>query len=415
MAPAAAAIMPGLTLPGALWLATAAAAALGWGWLAVQGLRTRRRLDRLPEVGAEPPGGEWPRLSVVVPCRDEAPHVEAAVGSLLSQDYPGLEVVAVDDRSTDGTGGILDQLAGGAPHLSVIHLAALPEGWLGKNHACHVGAARSAGRWLLFTDGDVVYAPGALRRAVAYAERHRLGHLVAMPRLLAQGPFERGFVAAFATLAYAVFRPWELRRPGSRAFIGVGAFNLVRRDAWLAAGGHQRLRLEVVDDVKLGAMLRRGGVPQGAVDSGGLVSVRWQAGLLPSVLGLTKNAFASMEYRWSLALRLSAAVAFLSAAPLAAALLAPDAAARALGLFALAVSVGVHGTVARRFGGGTGLEGLLLPACGLMLAAVFPLSATATTLRGGVRWRGTFYPLAALRAGCLRLDDLPAERAVGWD
>ncbi len=406
--------MPGVSLPGALWLAAATAAALGWTWLAVQGLRTERRLDRLPDVPAEPPAGGWPRLSAVVPCRDEAPQVEGAVRSLLSQDYPELEVVAVDDRSSDGTGEILDRLAGEGPPLAVVHVGALPEGWLGKNHACHLGAARSGGRWLLFTDGDVVYAPGALRRAVAYAERHRLGHLVALPRLVAHGAWERGFVAAFATLANAVFRPWELRRPGTAAFIGVGAFNLVRRDAWQAAGGHERLRLEVVDDVKLGVLLRRSGVPQGAVDSGGLVSVRWQAGFLLSVLGLVKNAFASMEYRWGLALRLSAAVAFLSAAPLLAALLAP-APARALGLFALAVSAAVHGTVARRFGGGTGIEGLLLPACGLALAAVFPLSAAATTLRGGVRWRGTFYPLAALRAGCLRVDDLPAGRAAGWE
>ena len=403
-----------MTLQGALWLAAAAAAAIGWSWLAVQGLRTRRQLVRLPDVAADPPPGGWPRLSVVVPCRDEAPHVAAAVRSLLAQDYPELEVVAVDDRSADGTGEILDRLAREGPRLAVVHLAALPEGWLGKNHACHAGAARSGGRWILFTDGDVVYAPGALRRAVAYAERHRLGHLVALPRLLAHGLWERGFVAAFATVAFAVFRPWELRRPGTAAFIGVGAFNLVQRQAWLAAGGHQRLRLEVVDDVKLGVLLRRSGVPQGAVDSAGLVSVRWQAGFLLSVLGLVKNAFASMEYRWGLALRLSAAVAFLSAAPLLAVLLAPAPAARALGLFALAASAAVHGTVARRFGGGTGLEGLLLPACGLALAAVFPLSAAATTLRGGVRWRGTFYPLAALRAGCLRLDDLPAERAAGW-
>jgi hypothetical protein len=105
----------------------------------------------------------------------------------------------------------------------------------------------------------------------------------------------------------------------------------------------------------------------------------------------------------------------MAAAPLAAALLAPSPAARGLGLAALAVSAAVHGQVARRFGGGTGLEGMLLPACGLALAAVFPLSAAATTLRGGVRWRGTFYPLAALRAGCLRVSDLPAQRAAGWE
>src|SRR6185503_12704094 len=111
---------------------------------------------------------------------------------------------------------------------------------------------------------------------------HRLGHVVASPHMRASGFWERAFVGSFALMASLKFRMWELRRPGTGAYIGVGAFNLVRREAYAAVGGHRTLALEVVDDVKLGLILRRSGVPQGVLDSDGLVQVRWQRGVLAS-------------------------------------------------------------------------------------------------------------------------------------
>ncbi len=397
-----------------LWLLVAAAGTLAWLRVAWVGILTDRCVDRLPDApDARPPGG-WPSLTVVVPARDEAPGVEAAVRSLLSQDYPELRVVAVDDRSTDGTGEILDGLAADEPRLRVTHVRELPAGWLGKNHACAAGADAAGDGFLLFTDGDVVFAPGALRRAVAYARAHDLGHLVALPRLLAPGLLERAFVSTFAALVNPAFRTWELRRPGTSAYVGIGAFNLVWRDDYLRTGGHGRLRLEAVDDVKLGIVLRRSGVRQGAVDAGGLVSVRWNAGFRASWVGLLKNAFAGTEYRWSVALASSLALAVTSLGPVLAALLAQGTVVRATGLLGWLTGAAVVGTVARRFGGGSGLEGLLLPITGTALAAVVLTSAALTTARGGIVWRGTRYPLAELRAGCVRERDWPPEAAVGW-
>src|SRR6266511_4835590 len=235
------------------------------------------------------------------PGRDEAAGVERAMRSLLAQDGVELEVVAVDDRSSDGTGAILDGLAAADPRLAVLHVRALPDGWLGKNHACHAGAGRAQGDWLLFTDADVVFAPEALRRAVDAARAHGLGHLAVPPRLVAPGFLERAFVSAFAALLAPLVRIADLRRPGTRAYFGVGAFNLVRRDAYARSGGHLRLPLEVVDDLKLGLLLRRSGVAQGVARSDGLVEVRWHEGFVRSVLGLVKNAFAALEYRPALA------------------------------------------------------------------------------------------------------------------
>jgi GT2 family glycosyltransferase len=395
---------------GELVLTAAALLALAaWLSAAALGIAVRLAVPRLP-AAAGAPGGS---LSVVVPCRDEARGVEAALRSLLAQDHPDLEVVAVDDRSADGTGEILDRLASGDRRLRVLHLDELPAGWLGKSHACASGAAASTGRWILFTDGDVLFAPGALRAAVAFAEAHRLGHLVAMPRLLSGHLLERAFLACFAAACGYAFRPWGLRRPGTAGFAGVGAFNLVRRDAYLAIGGHLPLRLEVVDDVKLGLLLRRSGFPQGAVESGGLVSVRWQHGLAATVRGLVKNVFAAFEYRWLAAAGAAAGLLLLSAVPLLA--LGGPAPARLAGAAALALAAGVQGAAARRSCGGTGLEGLLAAPAAAALAGVFLASAAVTEIRGGVAWRGRFYPLAALRAGCVRAADWPARRAPGWE
>ena len=394
----------------ALSIAAAALALLAWARLAFLGFAGTRALLRLAPAGAAPLAS----VTAVVPCRDEAAAVERAMSSLLAQDLPALQVVAVDDRSCDGTGAILDRLAAADPRLEVVHVERLPEGWLGKNHACHLGAARARGDWLLFTDADVVFTPDAVPRAVAAAAARGLGHLALLPRLVAPGLLERAFVTAFSALLAPFARIADLRRPGTRAYFGVGAFNLVRRDAYARSGGHLRLPLEVVDDLKLGLLLRRSGVAQGVARSDGLVEVRWHEGFVRSVLGLVKNAFAALEYRPALAVAAALAAAAAGAAPLVILVDGPGAAARALAGAALAVAIAHHAAEARQVAGSRGAEGILMPACVLLLGAVVLVSAAAVWWRGGVVWRGTHYPLRRIREGCLRDQDLPAEGAVGW-
>jgi hypothetical protein len=398
------------------WILDAAAALLLLGalrvaWLARLADLALPRLAALPEDPAPPP------LTVVVPCRNEAASVEAAVRSLLAQELPGLQLVAVDDRSEDATGAILDRLAAAEPRLEVVHVTALPEGWLGKSHAMQAGGRRARGEWILFTDGDVIFAPGALSRALGFARGHGLGHVAAAPRFEAPGLLERAFVTGFAAFGSLAFRVHQLREPGTAGHVGIGAFNLVRRADWERIGGHERLRLEVVDDIKLGLVLRRSGVPQGALLAGPLVTVRWQVGFLPSVLGLTKNAFAATGYRPLVAA--AAALAFLAAGlgpPLVAlAALATGAPlAAGLALAALLVALLLHGAVARRTAAASGVEGLLFPLVALLLAAVLLWSALLAGWRGGVRWRGTLYPLADLRANAVREQDWPQAGAAGW-
>jgi hypothetical protein len=351
---------------------------------------------------------------VIVASRDEGKAVEAATRSLLAQGYPDLQVVAVDDRSTDDTGTILDRLAAEDARLTVLHVTSLPEGWLGKNHALWLGAARARGAWLLFTDGDVQFEPDAIQRALLLAERHGLGHVVALARLRTHGLLERAFVGAFAIFLNLKLRLWELPVPRTRGFVGTGAFNLVRRDAYERVGGHRTLALEVVDDAKLGLVLRRSGVPQGAADSRGLVSVRWQEGFLATLRGLVKNAFAVTEYRPAVALGGVFFILAVSVVPIVVAASTSDAPTRGIALAAAALPALLVAGAVRRAAKGTGLEGLLFAPCAALLAGVVLWSTAAALVRGGVVWRGTLYPLALLRKGCVRERDWPVEGAVGW-
>jgi cellulose synthase/poly-beta-1,6-N-acetylglucosamine synthase-like glycosyltransferase len=395
----------------ALWIAVLAPILAFWIAVVIAALWLR---FRMPILGPAEPTDVLPPLAVVVPSRNEAAGVEAATRSLLSQRYPGLQVIAVDDRSDDGTGEILDRLARADPRLHVIHVVEVPDDWLGKNHACHAGSRETTATWILFTDGDVVFDDDALARAVGLAERHRLDHLVVLPRLVAPGFFERAFVASFGIFMSLKFRPWGLRRAGSKSFVGVGAFNLVRREAYERVGGHARLRFEVVDDAKLGLVLRRSGCRQGVAESGGAVRVRWNLGFRQTLRGLMKNSFAAVEWKLAEAIGVAIFLAALIVIPWLGLWLAPELVARWLAAGSLAIPAVLVGGSARYSCDGLGVEGLVWPVTFLALAGVAVMGPLTATLRGGIDWRGRFYPLDALRRACVRERDWPKSGAVGW-
>ncbi len=353
-------------------------------------------------------------VSVIVPCRNEARGVGEGMSSLLAQDYPNLEIVAVNDRSEDETGSLLDALAARDPRLRVLHLESLPERWLGKNNAMHQGAKRARGSWLLFTDGDVIFEPNALKRSVAFAVAHGLGHFVALPRFVAHGFLERAFVSTFAIALGIKLDPARLCVPRSWAYVGVGAFGLVRRSAYERIGGHERLAFEVADDLKLGLLLRRGGIAQGCLDGEGMVRVRWQNGLIASLRGLEKNAFAGCEWNTGLAAIAVGAVAVAALLPYAPLLFTVPAWTRPLALVAAALPMLLVAASARRLSGGTGLEGLLAPLAAITLGGVIAWSTALALARGGIVWRGTFYPLADLRRHCVREFGMSTAGAIGW-
>lgn len=352
-----------------------------------------RSLDSVTSRLATP--AEWPTVSIIVPARDEEAKIEAAMRSKLGLDYPKLEIIAVNDRSQDATGVLLDRLAAENQRLSVVHLDSLAEGWLGKSHAMHVAASRATGDYLLFTDADVFFTPDLLRKAVTMCEARGLDHLALAPRLECSGFFEKAVNLYFVMMLCIASQPWLVRTGWRMSYVGVGAFNLVRRLAYAQCGGHTTIRLDVLDDVKLGKLIKQTGLKQDVLDAREGVRVRWQEGYWGVVRGLEKNGFAVFDY--SLAkLAIGSVLMFLATLfPYLAIVLWPD--WHTAGFLATVIFIHVAGAYgAWRLGFG------MAPTAGLPVAAITMIftmwrSAVLTLARRGVQWRDTFYPLSVLR------------------
>jgi glycosyltransferase involved in cell wall biosynthesis len=315
--------------------------------------------------------------------------------SKLAIDYPDFEVIAIDDRSQDATGAILDRVAGEDPRLRVVHLTSLPEGWLGKSHAMHVGAGHASGDFLLFTDADVFFSPDIVRKAVTICEGRGLDHLTLAPHLDCDGFLEAALHAYFFVLLCIGAQPWLVRTPFRMAYVGMGAFNMVRRSAYDRCGGHAAIRLDVLDDVKLGKLIKLNGLRQDALDAGGGVRVRWQESFFGVIRGLEKNGFAIFDYSLAKLIVYSMLVVVFNLFPYFALLIWPD--VRASGW--LASVVFLHAATALTAGllGSSPMVTLGLPVAMAALLYTMWRSAWLTLSRKGVRWRDTFYPLSVLR------------------
>ena len=378
-----------MTLP----LLLAAAILLVWLLIGQEVFRGNRRLRWLARLPL-PATGAWPRVSVVVAARNEAATVGAAVPTMLALDYPDWELIAVNDRSEDDTGAILERLAKTDPRLKVVHVTELPGGWLGKNHALADGAEAATGEWILFTDADIHFRPDVLRRAVAYARVQTLDHLAAVPDLVEHGHWYGSCINAFSVAFTIAGRPWRIPDPRSRAFGGIGAFNLVRASTYRKLGGHVPIHLRPDDDIKLGKLMKSGGFSE-LVLGGGAISVSWYESVRQMIQGLTKNSYAATDYRWWLVL--------LSTVSLAAGLLWPFVAlgvATGPAWWCYLATVGVMfgvGCDQPRFTGGRWWYGFLLPVGLVLMNFIVWRSMVVTLWTGGITWRGTFYPLKDLK------------------
>ena len=194
---------------------------------------------------------------MVVAARDEEARIEETVRHLLAQRGVAVEVIVVDDRSTDRTGEILRRLASEDARVQVKRVESLPDGWLGKCHACHVGASAATGEWILFTDADCWLKPDVIARALRVADREAADHITLTPGVAAETLGARAWHLAFLTRLASWISGVNRDRPN--AYLGIGAFNLVRASAYRECGGYEALRLTILDDVKLGLLLHRAG------------------------------------------------------------------------------------------------------------------------------------------------------------
>lgn len=370
------------------------ALAVPWVLLVLHDLLAIRRLRALPGLPAAEPA---PEVTVVMAVRDDEAHVVESVTRLLQQRHVRLRVIAVDDRSRDGTATALARLAAAHDRLTIVTVRDLPPEWLGKSHALQQGAATVATRWILFTDGDAQMREDTLARAIAAAERDGAHHVSLLPS-------HRGttFVGRACLLAFHLTilrRVAAVNATPQRSFVGTGAFNLVRTEAWRAIGGHLPLRLEVVDDVWLGCLLFRAGFRSRVWFAAQDLAIDWGGTPRQLLAVTTKNMFAVLRYRTVVAFGAVALFGLLVGISLAAPWLAGP-----LGWVPFAAWCGgaLPGMAFARRMQWSVLAGALVPVTRFLLPAALLRSTWITLRQGGVRWRGTFYPLAMLRRGQVR-------------
>jgi glycosyltransferase involved in cell wall biosynthesis len=366
---------------------------------ALEGLYAVRQIPVLSRVVpadvqlSNPP----PKLSVIVAARNEAQTIEGAVRSLFRQDYPNLELILVNDRSTDGTGAVMDRLAREFPGIRVVHIETLPEGWLGKNHALYTGSRHATGDWLLFTDADVHYDPTTLRRAVAFAKMLRLDHLTLAPDLVAHGYWLESWVAFFLQAFLSYQTPYKANNPKSKVGMGIGAFNLVRRQTYEAIGTHRAISLRPDDDLRLGQRIKRMGFRQNIAIGTDLLHVEWYRSLPEAIRGLEKNMVAGMEYNLAAIIAAMVGVFGIMVWPFLAVWIAHGP-ARWLYLAAIAAQMLLYLTSNTLRRGRTLLLMPSYPVAALLFMYTVIRSTYLTYRRGGIFWRETFYPLHQLRS-----------------
>jgi glycosyltransferase involved in cell wall biosynthesis len=382
---------------------------------------SRPEWDRNPVL----PTGN-PRVSIIVPARNEEETIEQCLRSLLALDYDNYEVIAVNDRSTDRTGEIMERVAsthsskaakGGAeedlvkshnsafpqrlqelgPRFLMVQHNELPPGWLGKTHAMWTAAQRASGDWLLFTDADVIFKTDSVRRALAYAESEPADHVVLFPRMIMKRPGEYMMIAFFQTMFMFGHRPWKVADPSTNDHMGVGAFNLVRRRVYEAVGTYAALRMEVLDDMKLGKVVKNSGFAQRNVFGGDLISIRWARGAFGIVNNLTKNFFAVLSFQSWRTLLSAFGLAFLNYGPFLGLWLAHGWARVPYGLALASVFLIYLGMSWRS--AVPGYYFFLHPVSTTLFIYTLLRSMILTLRNDGIVWRGTKYPLEELRKG----------------
>lgn len=373
---------------------------LGLVWLsrvidAARGIPTIADISQ-PEWDRQP--AERHRLAIIVPALNEEDSIESGLRRLLALDYDDYEVIAVDDRSSDHTGERMERVRAESARLKVVHIKELPPGWLGKVHAMWT-AAQQAGDcdWLLFTDADVMFRPDCLRRAVAYAEAECADHLVLFPHLTMKRIGEKMMIGFFQLLFVFGHRPWKVADPKAKDHMGVGAFNLVRRSAYEAIGTYKTLRFEVVDDMKLGKVIKNAGLRQRVAFGDTLIEIRWARGARGVVGNLTKNFFAVMSFQTWRALLGCVAMAILNLVPFIGVVFSPG-----WSRIPYIVAAGCMFLLYAGIRGRVEIEPwyfFLHPVSTLLFIYTMLRSTFVTLWHGGVEWRGTRYPLEELRKG----------------
>ncbi len=360
-------------------------------------IETSLGIRKLTPLGDITPANDkdLPMVSVIIPALNEEENIENALQSVLALDYPHFEIIAVNDRSSDSTGSILDQMSQKDTRLQVLHIETLPPGWLGKNHAMYLAARKAAGKYLLFTDADVFMEQSTLKRAVGRMESNKLDHLSLFFNIIPQNGLLSTMIIEFAGALCWMFKPWKASDPQSRRHMGVGAFNLVRSEAYHQSGTHKAIAMCPIDDIVLGRLIKSSGFTQECLAGQDFISVPWYNSVPDMIKGLRKNLYAAFDYN---IFKVFAATAILFLA----------------GILPLYALIFAHGKI-RIVNSIIILTRILLVSDGAIRLGMNPMislwilvtpffnlylfwhAVFTTIFSGGITWRDTFYSLDELK------------------
>lgn len=338
--------------------------------------------------------GPFPKVSIVIPARNEGDRVEDCLKGLENQTYPNLEVILVNDRSDDNTGDVMQEYAKSNLSWQYIEIKILPEGWIGKNHALHVGGEKASGEYIVFSDGDVVYSPHVVEKAVSSVKAHDLDLLGLSAKMKTNDVILSAMQALFTVGMISLLKLHKLGKSPKR-YIGVGVFNLVKASLYRKIGGHESIRLEMIDDLMLGKIMVQAGGKPGFMDGRDLVSVEWYPTWKSMIKGLEKNAFASVRFSISRMILFLIVTYGVYLFPYFGIFLFPSPTNYLFGA-SLVIAHLVMAEIGKRTGNPRWVT-FLLPIAAILIGFAFIRSCILTMIRGQVTWRETSYPLKLLR------------------
>ncbi len=341
-----------------------------------------------PEMG-------FPLLSIIVPAKNEANDIGNTIKSLLNAEYPNIEIIAVNDRSTDDTGLIIDQWGTEDNRVKPVHISNLPESWMGKNHAMQTGADAAKGDFLLFTDGDVNFKPGSLNRSINYLLNSQTDHLCLIPAGLSHGGLDRVFKTFFLFGLLLYVKTQEPIADGKYSYYGIGAFNLIKASTYRSIGGHRSFKMDVLDDFILGKRVKEEGYKQELLFATNSLSLRWYDGVKPTLKGVEKNMFASFEYSWGKMVFGLFMFIVLYLLPYTGLFLLPGIEAYGF-IVSLLCMHGLYGYLGTHFEI-RWFHHFLFPIAVILEMYAILMSSFKTWKQGGIFWRGTFYSLETLK------------------
>ena len=331
-----------------------------------------------------------PLLSVIIAARNEALTLPHALDKLLAQHYPHLEIIIVNDRSTDQTRDIIEQYAARDKRIKALHIDTLPQDWLGKPHALHVAAQHARGDWYLFTDADVHHSDRLWSAAIQYAAMHKLDHLALLPKVTSKGLLTQATTKAFGLLFLTSAKVEQIRDPASPAAIGIGAFNLVYAEKFKHSAGFEWLRMEVADDYGLALMMKADGGKSDLLTAYDDLHIEWYPNLHSMVHGLDKNIMApGTQYKTGKLIASPILFYALLLAPFFS-LLSYPAATFWPGLLTLLFVSALNISIALNKKESL-LHWLLSPPGFIFIAYIFARACVMCLIRDGICWRGTHY------------------------